>query len=76
MGDAALAIVAGMVVVGLVAFRRARGVLPPEARKTVAKQDRRTRRRETVSTLLAVSRAAVGVAALAGIVWLARELFA
>jgi hypothetical protein len=71
MGDAAVAVVAGLVLAGLVAFRRARGVLTPEARRAVARQSIGSRRRRA----LTVARAAVGVAALAGIVWLTKQLF-
>ena len=73
--DAAVAIVAGLVLAGLVAFRRARGVLTPEARRAAARQGLRVRTRRAATTALAVARAAVGVAALVGIVWLARQLF-
>lgn len=73
--DAAIALLAGLVLAGLVAFRRARGVLTPEARRVVARQDRRTRRRQAVSTVLTVARVAVGVVALGGIIWLTRQLF-
>ena len=75
MGDAAVAIVAVVVLAGIVGFRRARGVLTPEARRTVARQDRRTRRRRAVGNVLSAARVAVGVAALAGIVWLTKQLF-
>ena len=75
MGDAALAVLAGVILVGLVAFRRARGVLTPEARRAVARQGLRARTRQAATTALAVGRVAVGVAALFGIVWLARQLF-
>jgi hypothetical protein len=64
MGDAAIAVTVGLVVATLVAFRRVRGVLTPEARRVVARQPIRTR-----------TRVAVGIAALAGIVWLTRQLF-
>ncbi len=75
MGDAAIALVAGLVLGGIVAFRRARGVLPPEARRAVARESIRGRTRRATSTGLAVARAAVGLAALAGVVWLAWQLF-
>jgi hypothetical protein len=70
MGDAALAVIGGVILVGLVAFRRARGVLTPEARRDV-----RTRTRSAVTAALTVARVAVGVAALIGIVWVTRQLF-
>jgi hypothetical protein len=75
MGDAAVAAVAGLVLAGLVAFRRARGVLTPEARRAVARQSIGSRRRRALTAALTVARAAVGVAALAGIVWLTKQLF-
>jgi hypothetical protein len=64
----------------IVAFRRARGVLNPTARRAAARQampaERAgTRSRRITGTVLTVARAAVGVAALVGIVWLAWELF-
>lgn len=65
MGDAAIAVTVGFVLAGLVAFRRARGVLTPEARREVA--------REGIAST--VARITVGVAALAGIVWLTKQLF-
>ena len=64
----------------IVAFRRARGVLSPTARRAAARQApvsgrAGTRSRRIATTVLTVARAAVGVAALVGIVWLAGELF-
>ena len=75
MGDAALALIAGLVLGGIVAFRRARGVLTPEARRAVAREGIRSRTRRATATALSVGRAAVGLAALAGIVWLTWQLF-
>ena len=75
MGDAALALVAGLVLGGIVAFRRARGVLTPEARRVVAREGIRARSRRATATALTVARAAVGLAALAGVVWLTWQLF-
>ena len=72
--DTAVVLVAGLLL-ALVAFRRSRGVLTPDARRVVARPGRGARTRRVVATFLAVARAGVGVAALAGIVWLARELF-
>lgn len=73
--DAAVAIVAGLMLAALVAFRRARGVLTPEARRAAARQGLRTRTRRAAITALTVARAALGGVALIGIVWLARQLF-
>ncbi|MEW6473760.1 MAG: hypothetical protein AB1679_16025 [Actinomycetota bacterium] len=70
-----MAIVVGLVVAGVIAFRRARGVLTPEARRVAARPGLRTRTRQAATTGLTVGRVAVGVAALVGIVWLATELF-
>lgn len=75
MGDAALALMVGLILASLVAFRRARGVLTPEARRVVAGQSIRTRTRQAATTALTVGRATIGVAALVAIVWLARQLF-
>lgn len=72
--DIALALVAALLL-ALVAFRRARDVVTPEARRAAARQSLRSRSRRAATAFLTVARAAVGVAALAGIVWLARELF-
>ena len=72
--DLAVAVVAGLLVAG-VAFRRARGVLTPDARREVARHGRHARARQAATGLLAAARAGVGVAALVGIVWLARQLF-
>ena len=59
----------------VVAFRRARGVLTPTARRAATREGIGTRTRRAVTVVLTVIRAAVGVAAFLGIVWLARELF-
>jgi hypothetical protein len=75
MGDAAVAVTVGLVLAGVVAFRRARGVLTPEARREVAREGIRSRTRRAATVALTVARVAVGVAALAGIVWLTRQLF-
>jgi hypothetical protein len=72
--DTGFAVVAG-VVLAVVAFRRARGVLHPEARRAVARQAIGTRARRALTVTLAVARAALGVAALVGVVWLTRRLF-
>ena len=72
--DAVLAVVVGLVV-AVVAFRRARGVRTPEARRAAARQAIGSRSRRFATAVLTVSRAAVGVAALIGIVWLTRQLF-
>lgn len=59
----------------IVAFRRARGVRSPTARRAAARPAVGTRSRRVATAVLTVARAAVGVAALVGIVWLTRELF-
>lgn len=69
-----------LVLLAIVAFRRARGVLSPTARRAAARQAvlsgrAGTRSRRIATAVLTVARAAVGIAALAGIVWLTRELF-
>jgi hypothetical protein len=69
-----MAVVAG-VVLAVVAFRRARGVLHPEARRAATRQSIGTRSRRALTAALTVARAAVGVAALVGVVWLTRQLF-
>ncbi len=65
MGDAAIAVTVGFVLAALVAFRRVRGVLTPEAQRELARQGKGS----------TVARVAVGVAALAAIVWVTRQLF-
>jgi hypothetical protein len=72
--DAAL-IVAGLLLAA-VAFRRGRRVATPEARRAAARQPMRTRTRRAATAALTVARVAVGVAALVGIVWLTKQLFA
>jgi hypothetical protein len=72
--DTGFAVVAG-VVLAVVAFRRARGVLHPETRRVLARQAIGTRARRALTVTLAVARAALGVAALVGVVWLTRRLF-
>ena len=69
-----LAVAAGLVL-AMVAFRRVRGVLTPQARRAATRQAIGTRSRRLLTAVLSVARAAVGVAALAGIVWLALRLF-
>ena len=72
--DAALAVAAG-VLLAVVAFRRRRRVMTPEARRAAARQSIGSRSRRFATAALTVARAAVGVAALAGIVWLTKRLF-
>ena len=72
--DAAL-IVAG-VLLAAVAFRRGRHVVNPEARRAAAREAVGSRTRRVATAVLAVARVGVGVAALGGIVWLTRQLFA
>ena len=67
--------VAAAVVLAMVAFRRARGVVYPEVRRAQTRQAIGTRSRRFLTACLTLARAAVGVAALAGIVWLTFQLF-
>jgi hypothetical protein len=60
---AATAVMAGLVLAMMVAFRRARGVVTPEARRAAARQR------------VGFGRIAVGLAALGAIVWVTRQLF-
>jgi hypothetical protein len=69
-----LAVAAGVALV-LIAFRRARGVLHPEARRAATRQAIGTRSRRVLTGVLSVARATVGVAALVGVVWLTKRLF-
>ncbi|HYT39273.1 MAG TPA: hypothetical protein VEN99_07175 [Acidimicrobiia bacterium] len=69
-----VAVVAGLVL-AVIAFRRARGVLHPEARREATRQAIGTRSRRLLTAVLAVARVAIGLAALVGIVWLTRQLF-
>jgi hypothetical protein len=59
----------------IVAFRRVRRVRTPEARRSGARRSVRTGTRRAATTVLTFARAAVGVVALIGVVWLAVELF-
>ena len=72
--DIALAAAAG-VLLAVVALRRARGVKTPEARRATARQAIGSRTRQVATAALTVARVAAGVAALAGIVWLTKQLF-
>ena len=72
--DTALAVTAG-VVLAMVAFRRLRSVVHPEVRRAQTRQAIGTRSRRLLTAVLTVTRAAIGVAALAGIVWLTFRLF-
>jgi hypothetical protein len=65
MGDAAIAVTVGFVLAVLVAFRRVRGVLTPEARREVSRKGNGAM----------AARVAVGAAALVAIVWVTRQLF-
>jgi hypothetical protein len=71
--DVALAVVAGLLLV--VTFRRRRRVMTPDARRAANRAAIGTRSRRFVTVVLTIARAAVGVAALAGIVWLTKRLF-
>jgi hypothetical protein len=66
---------AAAVVMAMVAFRRVRGVARPEIRRAQTRQAIGTRSRRFLTAVLVVARVAVGVAALAGIVWLTLHLF-
>lgn len=75
-----LALAAGaLLLLAIVAFRRARHVQTPEARRAARRSAGRTaagtRTRRAATTVLTVARAAVGVLALVGVVWLAMEMF-
>jgi hypothetical protein len=71
-----LALASGVAfLLALVAFRRARGVLTPPARRAAARQSIGTRSRRVATAVLVVARVALGVAAMGGIVWLTRQLF-
>ena len=72
--DVAWAVVAGLLL-AVVAFSRGRRVATPEARRAVARGSRGSRSRRAATAALSVARVAVGVAALAGIVWLTTQLF-
>ena len=72
--DVAVVVVAGLLLAG-VAFRRARRVRTPEARRVAVRETRGVRARRAVTAFLALARAGVGVAALLGIVWLAWQMF-
>ena len=66
---------AAAVVMAMVAFRRVRGVAHPEVRRARTRQAIGSRSRRFLTAVLVVARVAVGVAALAGVVWLTRQLF-
>ena len=66
---------AAAVVMAMVAFRRIRGVVHPEVRRAQTRQAIGTRSRRLLTAVLTIARVAVGFAALAGIVWLTRQLF-
>jgi hypothetical protein len=72
--DVAIAVGAGLLLAA-VAFRRGRRVATPEARRAAARQSLGSRSRRVAAATLTVTRVAVGVAALAGIVWLTKQLF-
>ena len=71
---AGLAVAAG-VFLAMVAFRRARGVVHHEVRRAQTRQAIGTRSRRLLTAVLTTARAALGVAALAGVVWLTFRLF-
>ena len=71
--DVAVAVAAGLLL-AVVAFRRARRVATPEARRAAVRASI-SRPRRFVNATLTVARAAVGLAALAGIAWLTKQMF-
>lgn len=71
--DVAVAVGVG-VLLAIVGFRRRRRVATPEARRAAVRASV-SRPRRFVNTTLTVARAAVGLAALAGIAWLAKQMF-
>jgi predicted histidine transporter YuiF (NhaC family) len=72
--DTAVAVVAGLLL-AVVAFRRGRRVLTPQARRVANREAIGSRSRRFATAVLTVARAAVAVAALVGIVWLTKRLF-
>jgi predicted histidine transporter YuiF (NhaC family) len=72
--DVAWALVVGLLL-AVVAFRRGRRVAAPEARRAAKRQSIGSRARRVATATLTMTRVAVGVAALAGIVWLTKQLF-
>jgi hypothetical protein len=72
--ETALAVMAG-VLLAAVGFRRARRVVSPEARRAAPLRGIGSRSRRFATAALTVTRVAVGVAALVGIVWLTKQLF-
>jgi hypothetical protein len=50
-------------------------VVTPEARRVANREAIGTRSRRLATALLTIARAAVGLAALVGIVWLTKQLF-
>ena len=74
MEDKAIGIVAA-VVLAMIAFRRVRGVLTPQARRSATRRAVGPPGRRALSAALLGVRVAVGLAALGGIAWLAVRLF-
>jgi hypothetical protein len=72
--DTAVAVVAGLLL-AVVAFRRVRRVVTPDARRVANREAVGTRSRRLATAALTIARAAVGLAALVGIVWLTKQLF-
>ena len=72
-----LALAAGAaLLLAIAAFRRARGVLSPAPRESVARPAEGSPRGQATSALATAAVVGVAVAAVAGIVWVALELFA
>ena len=72
-----LALAAGAaLLLAIAAFRRARGVLSPAPRESVARSVEGSPRGQATSALATAAVVGVAVAAVAGIVWVALELFA
>jgi hypothetical protein len=63
------------VVLAMIAFRRVRGVLTPQARRAATGRAVGSPNRRALTAALVGVRVAVGLAALSGIVWLAVRLF-
>lgn len=73
--DVAMAVVAGLLL-AVVAFRRGRRLVTPEGRRAAARESIRSRSHRVAIATLTVARVGLGLAALVGIVWLTKQLFA
>jgi|GEM_PF-5339976 len=72
--DKGIGLVAALVL-AMIAFRRVRGVLTPEARRGATGRAVGSPGRRALTAAQVGARVAVGLAALSGIVWLAVRLF-